>query len=301
MTEPGYLALASYRACVARVRTAWPKFLETRNDRLRHGAESEKVAEAIIEDLLTGVLDWDKGDLAYQLEYADIVLSQNLQKHLVIEVKKPGTLRLGRQSLVTALEQARRYADAQHITRVAVTDGCIFYAADIIGGGLQHRVMVNLGRNEPPESLWWISVHGVYRPFEGTVAMDAVVTDDPTAAQMPGQSDNSALLHPKYKLPAHCFAWVGNADKPGTWKLPHLKADGTIDEKRLPKAIQCLLSNFRGVKVKHIPESDVSRVLLRLARSAKSANLLPPESIHPAPVYQQLVMVLEQNNLLSQL
>ena len=64
MTEPGYLALASYRACVARVRTAWPKFLETRNDRLRHGAESEKVAEAIIEDLLTGVLDWDKGDLA---------------------------------------------------------------------------------------------------------------------------------------------------------------------------------------------------------------------------------------------
>jgi hypothetical protein len=301
MTEPGYLALASYRACVARVRTAWPKFLETRNDRLRHGAESEKVAEAIIEDLLTGVLDWDKGDLAYQLEYADIVLSQNLQKHLVIEVKKPGTLRLGRQSLATALEQARRYADAQHITRVAVTDGCIFYAADIIGGGLQHRVMVNLGRNEPPESLWWISVHGVYRPFEGTVAMDAVVTDDPTAAQMPGQSDNSALLHPKYKLPAHCFAWVGNADKPGTWKLPHLKADGTIDEKRLPKAIQCLLSNFRGVKVKHIPESDVSRVLLRLARSAKSANLLPPESIHPAPVYQQLVMVLEQNNLLSQL
>lgn len=126
MAEPTYLNLASYRACVARLRTAWPKLLETRNDRLRHGDESEKVAEAIIEDLLTGVLDWDKGDLAYQLEYADIVLSQNLQKHLVIEVKKPGTLRLGRQSLATALEQARRYADAQHITRVAVTDGCIF-------------------------------------------------------------------------------------------------------------------------------------------------------------------------------
>ena len=301
MAEPTYLNLASYRACVARLRTAWPKFLETRNDRLRHGDESEKVAEAIIEDLLTGVLDWDKGDLAYQLEYADIVLSQNLQKHLVIEVKKPGTLRLGRQSLATALEQARRYADAQHITRVAVTDGCIFYAADIISGGLQHRVAVHLGRVAPPESLWWISVHGVYRPFEGTVEMDAVVTDDPTAAPMPGLPENSTLQHPKYKLPAHCFAWVGNADKPGTWKLPHLKADGTIDEKRLPKAIQCLLSNFRGAKVKHIPESDVSQVLLRLARCAKSAGLLPPESIHPAPVYQQLVMVLEQNNLLSQL
>ena len=92
-----------------------------------------------------------------------------------------------------------------------------------------------------------------------------------------------------------------SAGKPATWKLPYLKADGTVDDKRLPKAIQCLLSNFRGTKVKNIPESDVSQVLLRLARCAKSAELLPPESIRPAPVYQQLVMVLEQNNLLSQL
>lgn len=301
MVEPAYLNLAMYHTCVDRLRTAWPQFLETRKDRLRHGDESEKVAEAIIEDLLTGVLDWEKGDLAYQLEYADIVLSQNLQKHLVIEVKKPGTLRLGRQSLAAALEQARRYAAAQHINRVAVTDGCIFYAADINSGGLQHRVAVNLGRAAPPEALWWISVHGVYRPFEGTVEMDAVLTDDSPAAQVPALPENSALLHPKYKLPVHCFAWVGDAGKPATWKLPYLKADGTVDDKRLPKAIQCLLSNFRGTKVKNIPESDVSQVLLRLARCAKSAELLPPESIRPAPVYQQLVMVLEQNNLLSQL
>ena len=301
MPEPTYLTLANYHACVTRLHTAWPTFLKTRDDRLRHGDESEKVAEAIIEDLLTGVLDWSKGDLVYQIEYADIVLSQNLQKYLVIEVKKPGTLRLGRQSLATALEQARRYADAQRITRVAVTDGCIFYAADIINGGLQHRVVVNLGHDAPPESLWWISVHGVYRPLEGAVMMDAIPADEPFAALPPGHPEDGVLLHPKYKLPACCFAWVGDAGKPGTWKLPHLKADGTIDEKRLPKAIQCLLSNFRGVKVKGIPECDVANVLLRLARAAKSAQLLPPESIHPAPIYQQLVLVLEQNDLLAQL
>ncbi len=135
MPEPTYLTLANYHACVTRLHTAWPTFLKTRDDRLRHGDESEKVAEAIIEDLLTGVLDWGKGDLVYQIEYADIVLSQNLQKYLV----------------------------------------------------------------------------------------------------------------------------------------------------------------------KGIPESDVADVLLRLARAAKSAQLLPPESIHPAPIYQQLVLVLEQNDLLAQL
>ena len=301
MAEPTYLTLASYRACVTRLHAAWPAFLETRNDRLRHGDESEKVAEAIIEDLLTGVLDWAKGDLAYQMEYADIVLSQNLQKYLVIEVKKPGTLRPGKQSLAAALQQARRYADAQRITRVAVTDGCIFYAADIINGGLQHRVLVNLAHESPPESLWWVSVHGVYRPLEGTVVTDAIFGDGLRIASHPEQPEEGVLLHSKYKLPAHCFAWVGDANKPGTWKLPYLKGDGSIDERRLPKAIQCLLSNFRGVKVKGIPESDVAEVLLRLARSARSAHLIPPESVHPAPIYQQLVLVLEQNNLMSQL
>ena len=82
-------------------------------DRLRHGAESEKVAEAIVEDLFTDVLDWDKGDLMYQVGYADIVLSHNLAKYLVVEVKRPGALWPGRRALDAAVAQARRYADEQ--------------------------------------------------------------------------------------------------------------------------------------------------------------------------------------------
>ena len=89
------MTLANYHACVTRLHAAWPTFLKTRDDRLRHGDESEKVAEAIIEDMLTGVLDWGKGDLVYQIEYADIVLSQNLQNY---------------QQLVLVLEQNDRLA-----------------------------------------------------------------------------------------------------------------------------------------------------------------------------------------------
>ena len=45
------------------------------------------------------MLDWSKGDIAYQVGYADIVLSKNLAKYLVVEVKRPGTLWPRRQAL----------------------------------------------------------------------------------------------------------------------------------------------------------------------------------------------------------
>jgi hypothetical protein len=47
---------------------------------------AEKIAEPILEDLFTQVLDWDKGDLDYQVEHADIVLTQNLVKYLVVKL-----------------------------------------------------------------------------------------------------------------------------------------------------------------------------------------------------------------------
>ena len=59
--------LASHRRCIDRIAQTWQTFLETRSDRLRHGGETEKVAEAIIEDLFTGVLDWSKGDLMHEV------------------------------------------------------------------------------------------------------------------------------------------------------------------------------------------------------------------------------------------
>lgn len=54
---------------------------------------------------------------------------------------------------------------------------------------------------------------------------------------------------------------VGAANDTHTWKLPYLLADGiTPDAKRLPKAIQCNLSNYPGAQV-DIPETDVGDVM----------------------------------------
>jgi len=271
----------------------WTQFRQARADRLRHGGETERVAEAIMEDLFTGLLDWSKGDIAYQVGFADIVLTKNLAKYFVLEVKRPGTLWPGRQSLEGALEQARRYADEQKIPCIGASDGRFLYAADIVQGTLRDRVLLDLEHPEVPLSLWWLSVHGIYRPAEEDVEWPKVPAHTPeNVTETP-----DTPLHPKYKLPSTCFAYVGDSNNPRTWKLPYRTASGCVDERRLPKAIQALLSNYRGAKVRGIPEQAIPSVLQVLARAAAAEGRMPPYASDPAPVYKQLAIVLDQLGL----
>lgn len=286
--------LASHQRCVERILAAWPAFRATCADRLRHGNEAEKVAEGIIEALFTQVLDWTPGDLMYQIAYADIVVSRNLAKYLVIEVKRPGTLFPGRRALEAAVAQARRYADEQKVRSVAATDGRYFYAADIQAGGLIDRALVDLTATDPPLTLWQLSIHGIYRPPTATMSDVSIMEEVPDTALTP---PDEALLHPRYRLPATCFAYAPDTNRPATWKLPYRLSDGTVDSKRLPKAIQAILSNYRGTKVGGIPESDMLAVLRRLADAAAIEGRMPPRALAPAPIYQQLAQVLEQLGL----
>ncbi|MGD0763884.1 MAG: hypothetical protein ABR929_11995 [Roseiarcus sp.] len=102
-----------------------------------------------------------------------------------------------------------------------------------------------------------------------------------------------AVLHPKYKLPAQCFAYVPGTGRPAIWKLPYRLASGVIDAKRLPKAVQAMFSNYRGAKV-GIAEADAKAILLRLAQAAEAEGHMPPRAVAPAPVYRQLALALEQ-------
>lgn len=201
-----------------------------------------------------------------------------------------------------ALDQALRYADEQRVKCVGVSDGVMFYAANIEHGGLQDRIFVSLEAIEPQEGLWWVSLHGIYRPRKDP--QDAALRLLPEISQERGpevEPFDQILLHPKYKIPARCFAYIGRANDPKSWKLPYCLVDGSIDVKRLPKAIQAILSNYRGVKVSGIPEEDIPDVLVRLARAAVSIGKMPHQSGEPAPVYQQLADVLEQLGRLSEI
>lgn len=115
------------------------------------------------------------------------------------------------------------------------------------------------------------------------------------------QNPAAVLLHPKYKLPAQCFAYVPDASRPGTWKLPYRLAGGAVDSKRIPKAIHAILGNYRGARVGGIPEADMRGVLVRLARAAWSEGRMPPRALAPAPAYQQLALVLDQLGLSEQM
>ncbi len=291
--------LAGYRHCVERIHGTWRAFLDKRAERLeqqsRHGVAAERVAENILEDLFTQVLDWSLADLNNQVGYADLLLSRLGIKHLLIEVKRPGALAWNRRAVDRALDQARRYAAEQKVRCIVASDGCMLYAADIKSGGLRDRVFVSLESKEPPEMLWWLSLHGIYRmrPDTRGAALDLLPRPSSPVGSETLPTDD-ALLHPRYKVPTRCFAYVGDAANTSTWKLPYRLADGRPDVRRLPKAIQAILSNYRGTKVSSVPERDIPDVLVRLARAAMSLGRMPHQSGNTAAVYMQLEAVLRQ-------
>jgi hypothetical protein len=295
-------SLAAYRHCSERICAAWPGFLTRRAARLEPhpllGNTHEKVTESILEDLFTNVLDWPFEGFNPQVDHADIVLSNLGFRSLIIEAKRPGSLAWNRDAVERALDQATRYAADQHVQCVAVSDGVMLYAADLADGGKRGRIFVPLGSAEAPLELWWLSVQGIYRSREFPQgASFQLLPEEPMGAEVAAvaeRCDVEALLHPKYKLPARCFAYVGNHADPRSWKLPYLNHDGTIDTKRLPKAIQCILTNYRGARVSGIPEQAIPAVLARLAAAAARSGHLSPVASNPAPVYRRLAEALKQ-------
>lgn len=290
--------LASYRDAVARIRERWPAFLAKRGQRLaeqvRNGHAAERATECILEDLFTEVLDWTAADLNHQVQFADLMLSRLSVKWLIVEAKRPGALAWNAQAVQRAMDQACRYAAEQHVRCVAVSDGQMLYAADVGNGGLLDRVFVSLTSAEAPDALWWLDVHGIYRPLEASgdpeMWLPAIPEETTTApAEAPPE-----LLHQKYHLPARCFAYVGNAADQTTWKLPYRESGGRPDSRRLPKAIQSILSNYRGERVRGIPDGAVEDVLLRLKEAASELGKLPSQTANSAPAYANLIAALEQ-------
>ncbi|MGH8126311.1 MAG: hypothetical protein ACREPK_10760 [Rhodanobacteraceae bacterium] len=168
MGDDNYRELATYKAHAIGLSDRWSAFRSRREDMLaqarRFGAVPEKATEIIVGTLLTEVLDWTTHDLNWQLAYADLVVTRNYCKHLLIETKRPGTLCTKRDAIIRACEQAHRYASEQHVKTIAVSDGYILRALDVADGGLRIRCTIALDDPAPPaDPLWWISVHGIYR------------------------------------------------------------------------------------------------------------------------------------------
>ena len=258
------------------------------------------MAENILEDLFTSVLDWQISEVNHQVGYADLVLTRLGVKYLIVEAKRPGALAWNERSVDLALAQAHRYADEQKVHSVAVSDGIILYARDHIPGGHRDRVFVHLDQPQAPPDLWWLSTDGIYR-----------FREDPSGARLrllppmgdEQSSENGAapgLLHPKYHLPAGCFAYVGSAADPKTWHLPYLLSDGTPDLARLPKAIQAILSNYRGAHVSSVPEPAIPEVLVTLARTARRIGKLPANGPTGPRAYLQLQEALDQMDRLNE-
>ena len=282
--------LARQRRCAEQIGARWPAFLTSRQAHLRSHAvgqiPSEKVAENILCDLFTRVLDWSTEQVRLQESRVDILLTRLGVKYLIVEAKRPGSLD-GPASIHRALRQALGYTQELNVGTVAVSDGCILEAHDVKRPSLalRPRLWAHLSATDPPGGLWWLSTRGIYRTPQPAAAAEG--------QQVPGEDD---LLHPKYQLPARCFAYVGHPQHTSTWKLPYLRADGSVDDRRLPKAIQSVLRDYRGEQVR-LPEEQVPAVLTQLASAAARQGRMPHQDATPAPIYQALHDTLDQMRL----
>ena len=277
--------LATRRKFEKHAQDNWASFKIQRQERLKAG-RAEKVAELVVDNLLHNVLQWPIADIKPQVEYADIVLTSNGIKKLVIELKAPGTLAWNKVAAHKALDQALRYAANQKVGIVAITDGHMFYAADVTSGGINERLHVSLDSDEFPKDLWWISSDGIYRPRKGYIP---VLTESGET-----ETDGADVLHPKYKVPARCFAYVGDYNKTTSWHLPYKLENGQVDTKRLPKAIQAILTNYRGAKVKKIPRKAMGDVLKRLEQAAFKIGKMPTQNPKTSQTYHELEASLKQ-------
>lgn len=288
--------LAMQRRCLERVKNHWAEFRKRRSAHIGEqgiGKTVEVVARNIVQDLLTIPLDWTLNDLKFEVPCktgrADIVVTSLGIPQLIIETKAPREFWWNRSHVDEALWQARRYGDELHVTQLAVSDGYLLYAVDVSNGEFCGRALVALEDPEPPKDLWWLSAMGIVklRPDAPAPMPDFAV---PTTAQPAEDSEDTSpsLLHPKYRRPAQCFAYVGNAADPKTWKLPYLYPNGAIDVARLPKAIQAMLTDYRGLRVKGIPEHSVPGVLVKLGRAVATLGKLPQQHPQTADAYQQL-------------
>ncbi len=96
------------------------------------------------------------------------------------------------------------------------------------------------------------------------------------------------------KKPGFDFVPSGYRGRRQTWYLPYLLADGAPDLARLPKAIQAILSNYRGAHVSSVPENAIPEVLVTLARTAGKLGKLPVNGSGTARACVQLQEALEQ-------
>jgi len=123
--------LACQQRCVGQIRARWPAFLQARQAHLRsHSvgqAPTEKVAENILCDLFTQVLDWTTEQARLQENLVDLTLTRLGVKYLIVEAKRPGSLD-GPGSIGRAIKQACGYAAEHQVDKIAVSDGCILEA-----------------------------------------------------------------------------------------------------------------------------------------------------------------------------
>ena len=294
---------AKYKRFIDDINSNWSSFVKKRNDLLiqqkRYGKISEKATLKILNVLFTEILDWDIKDINDEVDYADIVITKLGIKRIIIEAKRPYGISWNEFQIEKHIDQANRYASEQKVNIIAISDGKYLLVFNVDEGSRDPRILIDLESDEPNCDLYYISVNGVDKKKNTNVNWENI--KNPKLIKNIEKEIDSELINKTYKLPSRCFAYVGDPNKPSTWKLPYLSLDGSVNIKRLPGAVECVVTNFRGLQIKTIPEENINEVLIKLAKASKSVGKLNPNNPKMANCYKQLYKAIDQIGALDKI
>lgn len=254
------------------IQTEWSTFRERYkkivSEYERGSRLHEKDIEIIFHSLAEGPLGYEIEQLSTQREYADYALVDRGLKLAIVEIKsfRAFASKQEQSQLESALIQAARYAHRHRTPHLMAFDGVILTLAELEGvqDVIKVHIQVNIEADEPPGNLFYFTHYGLFcHPTEELLTL-------------PYDADEDAELkktHHGVKLHYSCFAHVGDIRDKGTWRAPYRNPDGSVDVKRLPHAVNYLLSpsGHRGKQAsrQRIPEAATPLVALRLAKAYK--------------------------------
>lgn len=105
---------------------------------------------------------------------------------------------------------------------------------------LSEKVLTELKREVYRETKQRITADTLAEVLSTEVVRGSIVEQIPDSLNGVSEVPSPKRQKKKQKLPATCFAYVPDPNKPSTWKLKYRNPDGTVDARRLSAAVASL-------------------------------------------------------------
>lgn len=219
----------------------------------------------MLERLLSDVLGYEPDQIDREPDHADFLLLYRGVKLMVIETKDWDVFHK-QEALDAALLQACTYAKRHRVQYIAAFDGVRLVLGERAGNEIRLKIELCIDEDEPHENLFFFSHYGLSKLPKDVMRALPISPNEVAAVDM---NLSEYKTHHGVKLHYSCFAYIGDLRAKSTWKMPYRNEDGSVDTRRIDKAVNYLFSpgGYRGATAREssVPQAAQPEVARKLA------------------------------------